>query len=191
MNDKVINDLPAAYEKISEATVEMQFNMASDLQTGSLLKTLAASKSSGRFLELGTGTGLATSWLAAGMDERSYLLTIDNNSLLIDVARKYLNDNRIEFLLADAYEWLPSYTGKKFDLIFADSMAGKYDLFEEAMRILESAGLYIIDDMLPQPNWPEGHNERVNEFIDRLEMRNDIIITKMNWSTGIILVVKK
>ena len=191
MNDNVINGLPVAYKKISEATVEMQFNMSSDLYTGSLLKTLVASKPSGKFLELGTGTGLATSWIAAGMDETSSLLTIDNNSLLVDVAKRFLNDRRIEFLAADAYEWLPLYKGEKFDLIFADAMARKYDLFEEAMRILKSGGFYIIDDMLPQPNWPEGHEKRVSEFIDQLETRNEIIITKMNWSTGVILVVKK
>ena len=57
--------------------------MASDLYTGSLLKTLAASKPSGRFLELGTGTGLATAWIIAGLDEKSSLISIENNESLM------------------------------------------------------------------------------------------------------------
>jgi predicted O-methyltransferase YrrM len=56
------------YESIAEATKAIEFNMASDMQTGSLLRTLVASKPAGEILELGTGTGLATSWIIAGMD---------------------------------------------------------------------------------------------------------------------------
>jgi predicted O-methyltransferase YrrM len=190
MNAK-ITGVPVEYEKIMEATLEMEFNMASDLYTGSLLKTLAASKPSGRFLELGTGTGLATSWIVAGMDEKSSLITIDNNSLLSNVAKRFLDDKRIEFLVADGYSWLTEYSDEKFDFIFADAMAGKYDLFDDAIRILKSNGIYFIDDMLPQPNWPSGHSEKVDEFIKQLEERDDLFVTKLNWSTGIILVVKK
>ena len=164
--------------------------MASDMQTGSLLKTLAASKPSGRILELGTGTGLATSWIVDGMDERTKLITIENNALLLDIARKALQDSRVEFVLADGYEWIQTYSGEKFDMIFADAMPGKYDLFEETIGLVKVGGFYIIDDMLPQPNWPEGHADKVERFIEELEERNDIILTKLNWSTGIIIVTK-
>jgi predicted O-methyltransferase YrrM len=191
MNDAMITRIPEEYEKIKEATIELRFTMASDLYTGSLLKTLAASKPGGRFLELGTGTGLATAWIVSGLDKKSSLLTIENNALLIDVAKKYINDSRVEFLLTDAYDWISGYKGEKFDFIFADAMPGKYDLFEETINIIKSGGLYIIDDMLPQPNWPLGHDEKVIAFIIQIEERNDLLITKLNWSTGIIIVTKK
>jgi len=191
MDDQIIENIPVAYKKISEATEELQFNMASDLHTGSLLKTLVASKPAGRVLELGTGTGLATAWITAGLDKNSSLVTVENNSLLIDVAKKYINDYRVEFVLADGYEWLTTYKGEPFDLIFADAMPGKYDLFEETMDLLKNGGFYVIDDMLPQPNWPEGHDKKVNDLINNLEARKDLVITKMNWSTGIIIVTKK
>jgi len=191
MNDTMIERIPEEYPKIKEATIELNFNMASDLYTGSLLKTLAASKRSGRFLELGTGTGLATAWIVDGMDKKSSLISIENNALLIDVAKKYINDSRVEFMLADAYEWIRGYKREKFDFIFADAMPGKFDLFEETIDMLKSGGLYIIDDMLPQPNWPWGHDEKVESFIDQLEKRIDLVMTKLNWSTGIIIVSKK
>ena len=57
MKDNLFFDIPAAYEEIANATKAISFNMASDLYTGSLLKTLVASKPSGYFLELGTGSG--------------------------------------------------------------------------------------------------------------------------------------
>lgn len=191
MNDAVENNIPVAYERIKETTDTMQFNMASDLYTGSLLKTLVASKTSGRLLELGTGTGLATAWIVAGMDEKSSLLTIENNEILIEVAKENINDKRVEFVLADGYEWIKSYAGEKFDFIFADAMPGKYDLFEETINMLNVGGFYIIDDMLPQPNWPAGHDRKVQDFIEQLENRTDLTITKMNWSTGIVIAVKK
>jgi len=190
MVDSIFSNIPVQYENIAEATRAIDFNMASDMQTGSLLKTLAASKPSGRILELGTGTGLATSWIIDGMDRESRLITIENNELLIDIARRALNDTRVEFVLADGYEWLQRYSGEKFDVVFADAMPGKYELFEETIGLVRPGGFYMIDDMLPQSNWPEGHANKVERFIEELDKRNDIILTKLNWSTGIIIVTK-
>jgi predicted O-methyltransferase YrrM len=191
MEDTVFTDIPVRYKTIIEKTGKLSFNMNSDLYTGSLLKTLVASRKSGNILELGTGSGLATSWIIEGMDDQSRLVTVENNPALLEIAKEQLNDRRIEFILADGYKWLKHYKGEKFDLIFADAMPGKYDLFEETIHLVKTGGYYIIDDMLPQPNWPAGHAERVNDFIDMLEKRRDLILTKMNWSTGIIIVVKK
>ncbi len=190
MQDNIFTDIPVQYESISAATKELSFNMASDLYTGSLLKTLVASKLSGRILELGTGSGLATSWIADGMDKNSKLVTVDNNALLMDVAKQNLPDGRIQFVCADGYEWLLKYNGESFDLIFADAMPGKYDLFEETIALLKVGGFYIIDDMLPQHNWPDGHAAKAEAFIEALENRKDIMLTKLNWSTGIIIAVK-
>jgi predicted O-methyltransferase YrrM len=164
--------------------------MASDAETGSLLRTLAASKPSVSILELGTGTGLATSWMLHGMDKNAKLISVENNEQLLAIAKRNINDSRIEFIFADGYEWLLNYKGAKFDLIFADTFPGKYDLFEETITLLNIAGIYVIDDMLPQANWPAGHAERVEDFVEKLEKRDDLFITKMNWSTGIIIATK-
>jgi predicted O-methyltransferase YrrM len=99
MNDKEIIGTPVQYQNIKNDTDELNFNMSSDLYTGSLLKTLAASKPAGRFLELGTGTGLATAWIVSGMDKNSSLIAIENNGLLIDVAKKNIEDSRVQFCL--------------------------------------------------------------------------------------------
>jgi predicted O-methyltransferase YrrM len=190
MQDHVFVNIPVQYETIALETKKLSFNMASDLQTGSLLKTLIASKQSGRILELGTGSGLATSWMLQGMNKDAHLITIENNEVLLDIAKQQLKDNRVDFVLADGYEWLKNYSGEKFDLIFADAMPGKYDLFDEAIALLKNGGFYIIDDMLPQSNWPGGHAERVEDFINKLENRKDLTLTKLNWSTGIIIATK-
>jgi predicted O-methyltransferase YrrM len=190
MQDHIFLDIPVQYKNIEVATKKISFNMASDLYTGSLLKTLVASKKSGRILELGTGSGLATSWILQGMDKDSHFITVENNSVLLEIAKQQLNDDRVDFVLADGYQWLQNYKEEKFDLIFADAMPGKYDLFEETISLLKVGGFYIIDDMLPQSNWPQGHSESVDDFITMLEKRKDITLTKLNWSTGIIIATK-
>ena len=57
--------------------------------------------------------------------------------------------------------------------------------------MLKPGGLYVIDDMLPQPNWPEGHAAKAEALIEILENRTDFHLTKLNWSTGVILMAKK
>ena len=191
MEDEIITDIPVQYHRIKEDTERLSFQMNSDLLTGNLLKTLTASKRHSRILELGTGGGLATSWILDGMDQDSTLLTIENNAALWQIAKEQITDPRIEFLLDDGYIWLKEHQGEKFDLIFADAMPGKYDLFDEAIELLKPGGMYVIDDMLPQPNWPAGHAEKAEAFIKMLESRKDLILTKLKWSTGIIIAVKK
>ena len=80
---------------------------------------------------------------------------------------------------------------QKFDYIFADTWHGKYLLLEEVLSMLNKGGFYIIDDMLPQPNWPDGHQEKVINLINYLETREDLLLTKIVWATGIIIAIKK
>lgn len=102
-------------------------------QTGSLLRTLAASKPSGKFLEIGTGTGIGTAWLLAGMDQESSLISVENDKKFIDVAQRFLSaDPRVTFRSEDAGNLIEALPPRSFDLIFADTWAGKYTHLNEA-----------------------------------------------------------
>ena len=68
MLEEIKQKYPLAYNAIKKATEAHGFDMPSEVLTCSLLKTLAATKPGGKFLELGTGTGLATTWILDGMD---------------------------------------------------------------------------------------------------------------------------
>lgn len=192
MTETIHQPFPKAYNHLDEATKASGFTMASDTLTCSLLRTLAASKPSGQFLELGTGTGLSTSWILDGMDAGSSLTSVDNDSVFLEIAKNFLgNDKRLSLILADGAVWFGENQHRKFDYIFADTWHGKYLLLEEALSMLNKGGLYIIDDMLPQPNWPEGHHEKAIKLVTDLEARTDLILTKQVWATGIIIAVKK
>jgi predicted O-methyltransferase YrrM len=166
--------------------------MASDVLTCSLLRTLAASKPGGKFLELGTGTGLSASWILDGMDKESSLVSVDNDPAFLQIADQFLqSDRRLRLVMADGGEWVTANSGQKFDYIFADTWHGKYLMVDEVLNMLNPGALYIIDDMLPQPNWPEGHAEKATRLIQELDDRKDLTLTKQVWATGIIIAVKK
>lgn len=190
MKDTIIW-VPENYGKIHEESAAINFSMPSDLQTGSLLRTLVSSKPNGSFLELGTGTGLSLSWIVEAMDKQSSVISIDNNQSFVEIAKRFFNaDDRVSIVCCDGAEWLKINQDKTFDLIFADAWPGKYESLEETLLMLKPGGIYLIDDMLPQPNWPEGHQANVNGLIEQLERRKDIRLTKMNWSTGLVIVTK-
>src|SRR5690349_12276792 len=79
MNDYTNLSAPTALAGILAETAALGFGMVSEPLTGSLLRTLAAVKPDGDFLELGTGTGAATAWLLDGMDARSRLISVEND----------------------------------------------------------------------------------------------------------------
>jgi predicted O-methyltransferase YrrM len=83
MTEEINQQLPKTYIDIGESTKSSGFTMASDVLTCSLLRTLATSKPSSKFLELGTDTGLSTSWILDGMDNDSTLISIDNEPLFL------------------------------------------------------------------------------------------------------------
>ncbi len=192
MNDTNIQDIPKIHTEITRKSEEIGFTMPSDLYVGSFLKTLIASKPNGRFLEIGTGIGLSLSWMIEGMDADSKLISVDNDPALISIASSYFgDDDRVEVICKDGTDWIKEYSGAKFDLIFADAWPGKYSEIDEVLDLLQVGGFYIIDDMTKQPNWPEGHEDNVIVLTAYLEQREDLQLTKMNWSTGLIMAVKK
>ena len=191
MNDLSITDKPKIYPDLEKKAKEIGFTMPADFHVGALLKTLVTAKPGSNFLELGTGIGLSLSWIVDGMDAGSTLTTVDNNPKLTEIAKSYFgSDQRITIICQDGTVWIKDYKGKKFDLIFADAWPGKYSEIEEVLDLINVGGFYIVDDLLPHSNWPEGHTEKVNKLVDYLENRKDFSITKMNWSTGVIVGTK-
>jgi predicted O-methyltransferase YrrM len=191
MNDAEIHRRPQAITSIVADTEAMSFTMISEPKVGALLAVLAATKPAGRFLELGTGTGHGTAWLLAGMDAASSLDTVDTDEGVVAVARRHLGaDRRVVFHVMDGAEFLVNAQREAFDLIYADAWPGKFSHLEEALALLRPGGIDVIDDLLPQPNWPEGHAPNVPALIDDIEHRGGFATVKLAWASGLMLVVR-
>jgi predicted O-methyltransferase YrrM len=183
---------PVALAGLREKSAALDFTMASEPKTGALLRVLAASKPAGRVLELGTGTGVGTAWLLSGMDGDSTLVTVDTNLRYQSVAKDALAaDARVTFVLEDALDFLRRQRPASFDLVFADALRGKFEGLDEALAVVKPSGLYVIDDLLPQPNWPEGHDERIVPLIERLWAQPQFQIVSMAWASGLVVAVRK
>lgn len=185
---------PFILDSIINETNKLGFNMTSENDVGVLLKTLAATKNNNcSFLELGTGTGISTAWILEGMSKDSTLITMDNDQTLLDIANKYLSsDKRLKIVCQDGDDFVNRIykENKKFDFIFADTWSGKYQLLEKTLEMLRTGGLYIIDDMIEQENWPEGHELKVNTLLDTLNNRKDLAVLNLDWSCGILICTK-
>jgi predicted O-methyltransferase YrrM len=178
---------PTAWRVIQARTAALGFDMPSEANTGALLGLLAASKPGGHLLELGTGTGLATAWLLDGMDVSARLISVDVDPVVQGVARDLLRDDRVRFVLGDGLDYVRSQQASSFDMIFADAWPGKYEGLDETLALLKRGGLYVIDDMSPQSNWPDGHQANVDGLLARLEARADLVVTRLAWASGLVL----
>lgn len=176
MEDIRYLETPPQLSTIIDKTVELQFPMASEPLVGALLRSLAASKPGGRFLELGTGTGIATAWLLGGMNSSATIVSVDNDAAVQQVALECLgNDARLTLVVAE----------------FADAMPGKYKGLEHALAVVKVGGFYVIDDMLPQTNWPDGHAAKVPVLMEQLAANPHFKIVPLVWASGVVVAVRR
>ncbi|MEM1325620.1 MAG: class I SAM-dependent methyltransferase [Bacteroidota bacterium] len=188
----MIISFPPYYNTILEDSKTLGFNMLSNEAAGQFLRTLAASKLSARILELGTGTGLGLTWLADGADEQATIVSVESEMDFLQVAKHhFLADARIQFIHEDAAHFIQNYSGEAFDLIFADTWSGKYYDLAATLALVKVGGFYVIDDMLPQPNWPEGHDLKAAQLLNELQQRTDFHFSYLPVHTGLVLMTKK
>lgn len=182
---------PPALPAILRESHDLGFSLASEPRTGALLAVLAASKPGGRLLELGTGTGVGTCWLLAGMDADSRIDTVDSDERVIAVARRHLGtDHRATFHALDGADFMVRAAPNSYDLIYADAWPGKFFHLHQALGLLAAGGIYVIDDLMPQPNWPDGHASKVDALVRELDRRHGFTTVRMAWASGLMLVVR-
>ena len=192
MDDLTYIGFPAALSALQEKSNAVHFEMASEPLVGALLRVLAASKPGGRFLELGTGPGIATSWILEGMDADSILISVDNDGAVQQIAAEMLgHDKRLTLVTEDGVAFLQKQPALDFDLVFADAIPGKYERLDDALSVVKAGGFYVIDDMQPQLNWPQGHAEKVSLLMERLASHPDFLILPLVWASGMVVAVKK
>ena len=125
------------------------------------------------------------------MDAASRLDTVDSDDGVVAIARRHLGgDSRVSFHVRDERS-LKGATPGQFDLIYADAWPGKFSHLEETLALLRPGGMYLIDDLLPQPNWPEGHAPKVPALISDIERRDQFATVRLAWASGLLLVVRR
>ena len=131
--------------------------------------------------------GCFRAWMLA-----STLDTVDTDPHVVAVAQRHLRaDGRVTFHVMDGAAFLEREPSRRFDLIYADAWPGKFTHLNEALSLLRPGGFYLIDDLLPQSNWPEGHAPKVPALVDDLERRREFSTVRLAWASGLMLVVRR
>jgi predicted O-methyltransferase YrrM len=179
------------------------FHMNIDPRVGGLIRLLVATRPGANILELGTGAAVGSSWILAGMDDKSHLDTVENDPELAANARKLFETNRqVSVIEADANVFLRSCKNELYDFVFSDAGPGKYWNFDLALRSLCVSGLLLLDDMnridetalMPRTH-SEGQQFSSNaeraRLTEDLEARSDLILVELDYATGVFLIAKK
>ena len=117
-------------------------------EVGRNLYVLAKAVRAKRILELGTGTGYATIWLAeAAKFCGGKVLTVERDKTLAEEAKRNFRDAHlsewIEIKIGHAQQILPTLTGE-FDFVFVDVWKGYYvQLLQPCVDVLKSNGLLV------------------------------------------------
>lgn len=157
-------------ERLRHRAAAAGFTRSSAAEDGRLLAALAAAKPGGAILELGTGAGVGTASLLSGMNSAARLVTVELSQTLSDMAREEIADPRVEWVIADGGDWLTDAVTRedRYDLVFADTWPGKFTHVDEALSLVAPGGFYVVDDLLPLPEWTKAHGADVDALTGRL-----------------------
>ena len=125
-----------------------------DELTGATLRWLAAATSAKAVVEVGTGAGVSTLWLARGMAEGGVLTSIDPESEHQRLAKETLADagitgSRIRLISGRALEVMPRLTDGAYDLVVIDASPTESGAYvDQAVRLLRPGGIMVLVDAL-------------------------------------------
>lgn len=138
------------------------FTSSCGRRTGSLLSTLAAA-TSGRILELGSGCGVGSAWLASGMRGGSRLTTIElDRDRHEAVASLFAGLDDVAALHGD---WRRALEGGPFDLAFVDVGEAKDAGSDRVISSMSVGGVILLDDFTPGPLFRGEFDERWHRWM--------------------------
>ncbi len=121
--------------------------------TGRFLSTIVTAMQANRILEVGTGYGYSTLWMALAQPRLGRIWTVDSDASRTGVAREYFaragEDDYIEVFNRPALELLENFPHRNLDLAFFAASESEYlKYLDLALPMLKLSGLAIFNDCL-------------------------------------------
>ena len=177
--------------RASELGREVGFDQSSDITVGRLLAVQAASvPQGGRILEIGTGSGVGTSWMAEGVGPRTTieLVTIDVDASLQSSVEDIGWPDWVRFVCGDALELVPKLG--QFDLcLLTPSQASGGDSTQPSIRSL--LDILLVDDMAPSSWSGDEHRQRTGEVRASLIDDPRLLAVELDCGTGLVMCTRK
>ncbi|WP_433608863.1 O-methyltransferase [Dactylosporangium sp. CA-139114] len=169
------------------------FGQSCEPEVGRLLAALAAALPPGaRVLEIGTGAGAGTAWIAEGLRPRTDV-TVDSIEADPAVAAVAATGDWPPFVrlhVADALEFLATAPGG-YDLVFADAFGGKIEGLDRTVAKLHPRGTLVVDDMTPVEGWPEDFRAKQDGVRRALLADPQLVTVELAHGSGMIVGVRR
>lgn len=153
-----------------------------DRLVGRFLSTLVHAMQANRILEVGTGYGYATLWMALAQPPAGRIWTFDPDMERTEVARSYFaragEDDYIEIVNQPALEVLPVFPQRNIDIAFIDAPAADYAAYLDCcLPLLKLSGLIVFNGLIGDPS--------LDEFSRKLLQHPDLDATIVPFDTGL------
>lgn len=157
--ESILDSLEAMHRQPHPLVLELEQRALEDnvpivsRQTGRLLSTLVTAMQANRILEVGTGYGYATLWMALAQPPVGKIWTIEPDTHRSAVALEYFRrageDDYIEILNTPARLLLENFPQRNLDIVFIDANAGDYESYVHlVIHMLKLSGLVIVGNCL-------------------------------------------
>ncbi|WP_269937383.1 O-methyltransferase [Arthrobacter sp. HY1533] len=167
-----------------------------------VLTVLAAASKAQTAVEVGTGAGVSGVALLRGLGPKAVLTTIDPDVDHLKAAREAFTEsgapaNRTRTISGRGQDVLPRLTDAAYDLVFIDADKPSFpDYLEQAVRLLKSGGLLIINDALDKDRVSDPaireSNTVVLRRVGKMVRENDSLVSSMlPTGDGLLLAVKR
>ncbi len=164
--------------------------------TGRLLSTLVHAMQANRILEIGTGYGYATLWMAFAQPPMGKIWTLDTDVTRTEIALSYFQrsgeGDYITLFNQSALELLPNFGHRNLDIVFLDARKSEYiEYLDLVVPMLKRSGLIVVDDCLlgnvaETPAKGDSEDERaIRAFNERFLSHPDLDATILALGNGI------
>jgi len=114
---------------------------------GAILQFLVRAFKVKKILEIGTQYGYSTQWMLEALPADGSIVTLEKDPAHHAKARSLVQDARVEFLLGDAVEVLPTVAARApFDLVFIDANKKAYPEYLSWAEKFTKSGSLIVGD---------------------------------------------
>ena len=159
--------------------------------TGAFLQMLTRALHAKNVVELGTGTGVGTLWLAEGLDEGATLTSIDGEAEHVQLAREAceemgISPQRVRLIHGAPYDILRKLTDSGYDMVVVREYSDESeDLIEQAHRVLRTGGVCLLVHALHGGKVAD-LAQRDEETVLRRELLRNLRADRERWSCSLI-----
>lgn len=169
---------------------------------GSCLRAVVAAMGARAVVEIGTGAGVGSLWLLAGMPEDGVLTTIDADPDRQRAAKRAftaagIRSTRTRTIAGQATDVLPRLADGSYDLVLIGPAEHAHpEYIEQSLRLLRPGGMLAVDgalarDRVADPALRDEHTKQVRDLGRRLRDDDRVIPALLPLGDGLLVAVRR